>query len=306
MLAIRHVNSKGMTTTARAIIALVFTIIVWGVAPAFVRSFSLTTGPADAMVIRMCFTALAALPLFLFSGFHIDKSDYAMLLVVSVIGMFGYFLGSIFGYTYVPTAFGSMIIAVQPLLIALIAAAIGADRLMPASIIGLIISFAGTLFLFGGNMGSDMKFDEMVSGGVLLLCCDIAWAIYVVFSKPLIRKYGTFKITAWTLLLCAPPSLAFISAGTLETALALDGPAFFSLFFLSVIGTVVCVVTWNFAAPHLSSTAMGASLYLIPVLAVLSGWAVLHETIAISTLIAGAIILAGVAVAEFGSTKKQA
>lgn len=295
-----------MTNTSRAIIALVFTILVWGVAPAFVRSFSLTTGPSDAMVIRMCFTALAALPLFLLSGFHIDRSDFASLFVVAVIGMFGYFLGSVFGYTYVPTAFGSMIIAVQPLLIALIAAANGTDRLRPASIIGLTISFAGTLFLFGGNMGSDMNFGDMMSGGILLLCCDIAWAIYVIFSKPLIRKYGTFKITAWTLLLCAPPSLVFLSAGTLQTALALDGQAFFSLFFLSVVGTVICVVTWNFAVPHLSSTTMGASLYLIPVLAVLSGWAVLHEKITPSTLIAGAIILAGVAVAEFGSSKKAA
>ena len=295
-----------MSNTTHAIIALVFTIFVWGVAPAFVRSFSLTTGPADAMVIRMCFTALAALPLFLFSGWRIEKADIGNLLIISVIGMFGYFLGSIFGYSYVPAGFGSMIIAVQPLLIALIAALIGADRLTLPSIIGLIISFAGSIYLFGGNMSGDMKFDDMLSGGILLLCCDIAWAIYVIFSKPMVRKYGTFKITAWTLLLCAPPSLAFISASTLPAALSLDGQAFFALFFLSVIGTVICVVTWNFAVPHLSSTTMGASLYLIPVLAVLSGWAVLHEKVTPSTLIAGFIILAGVAVAEFGSSKNSA
>lgn len=295
-----------MTLKARAIIALVFTIFVWGVAPAFVRSFSLTTGPADAMVIRMCFTALAALPLFLLSGWHIDRSDFGKLFVVAVIGMFGYFLGSIFGYSYVPAGFGSMIIAVQPLLIALIAAMIGADKLTLPSVIGLIISFVGSIYLFAGNMAGDMKFNDMLLGGVLLLGCDIAWAIYVIFSKPLLRKYGTFKITAWTLLLCAPPSLAFISGSTLSTALSLDGQAFFSLFFLSVIGTVVCVVTWNFAVPYLNSTTMGASLYLIPVLAVLSGWAVLHEKISSSTLIAGLIILTGVAVAEFGSSKKLA
>ncbi len=294
-----------MTNKTRAIIALVFTIFVWGVAPAFVRSFSLTTGPADAMVIRMCFTALAALPLFLLSGWHIDRSDFGKLFVVAVIGMFGYFLGSIFGYSYVPAGFGSMIIAVQPLLIALIAAMIGADKLTLPSVIGLIISFLGSIYLFAGNMGGDMKFNDMLLGGLLLLGCDIAWAIYVIFSKPLLRKYGTFKITAWTLLLCAPPSLAFISGSTLSTALSLDGQAFFSLFFLSVIGTVLCVVTWNFAVPYLSSTTMGASLYLIPVLAVLSGWAVLHEKISSSTLIAGLIILSGVAVAEFGSMKSQ-
>jgi drug/metabolite transporter (DMT)-like permease len=57
---------------------------------------------------------------------------------------------------------------------------------------------------------------------------------------------------------------------------------------------------------YLSSTTMGASLYLIPVLAVIAGWAVLHEKLTVSTLIAGVIILSGVAVAEFGSSKKIA
>jgi drug/metabolite transporter (DMT)-like permease len=295
-----------MTKHTLAVFALVFTILVWGVAPAFVRSFSLTTGPADAMVIRMCFTALAALPLFLISGFHIKKADWGNLFIVAIIGMFGYFLGSIFGYTFVPTAFGSMIIALQPLLIALMAAALTGEKLSLASILGLLISFVGSIFLFAGNVGGDMTFGNMIKGGLLIFGCDIAWAVYVIFSKPLISTYGTVKVTAWTLLLCAPPSLVFISADTWHTALSLDGPAFFSLFFLSVLGTVICVVTWNYAVPFLSSTTMGASLYLVPLLAVLSGWAVLHETISTTTLVAGAIILLGVAVAEFGNAQKSA
>lgn len=160
--------------------------------------------------------------------------------------------------------------------------------------------------MFGGNLGGDMKFTDMVTGGILLLICDIAWAIFVIQSKPLVKKYGTFKISAWTLLLCAPPSLFFLSPSTLSTALTLDNQALFSLFFLSVIGTVLCLVTWNFAVPHLSSTTMGASLYLIPIFTVAAGWWMLGEKASIATLVAGLIILAGVAVAEFGSSKKPA
>lgn len=295
-----------MTNTTRALMALAFTIIVWGVVPAFVRSFSLATGPSDAIVIRMCFTALSALPLFLHSGWRIEKSDIPQLLVVAVIGMFGYFLGSIFGFVYVPAGFGSMIIAVQPLLIVVIAAMTGAEKLALPGILGLIISFVGTLYLFGGTAGGALKFNDLLLGGVLLLASDVAFAIYVIFSKPLLRKYGSLKISAWTLVLCAPPALVFLSGSTWPAVLALDGQAFFSLFFLSVIGTVMCLVTWNYAVPSLSSTTMGASLYLIPVFAVLSGWWVLHEKIMLSTVLAGLIILTGVAVAEFGSSKKMA
>ena len=34
------------------LLALGFTVLVWGVSPAFIRSFSLAAGAADALVIR--------------------------------------------------------------------------------------------------------------------------------------------------------------------------------------------------------------------------------------------------------------
>jgi drug/metabolite transporter (DMT)-like permease len=295
-----------MANSTRAALALIFTIFVWGVAPVFARTFSLKNGPADAIVIRMCFTALAVLPLFLYSGWRIDRADIPKLLVVSIIGMFGYFLGSVFGYKYLPAGFGSMIIAVQPLLIAVIAALVGSERITLNAILGLAISFVGTLYLFSGNMDGDMTTADMIKGGLLFLVCDLAWAIYVVFSKPLLQKYGTIKMTGWTLLLCAPPALVFVSGSTWPAVLALNGQAYAALFFLTVINVVVCVITWNFATTYLNATTMGAALYVIPVLAVLSGWQVLHEKLTSSTLVAGFVILLGVGVAEFGKSRKSA
>ncbi len=284
------------------VIALAFTVLVWGVAPAFIRGFSLATGPADAMVIRMWTTAIAALPLFLVNGWRIDRQDIGTLVLISAIGNFAYFVGTVFGYALVPAGFGSMIIAIQPFMIALLAAALGRDTLTKAALLGLTISFAGTIYLFSGNVGGSISLSDMITGGVLFLFCDIGWAIYVVFSKPLVQKYGTFKISAWVLLLTAVPALAFASGSTFNTAASLDAHALFSLFFLSVIGTVVCIVTWNYAVQHLSATTMGASLYLIPLLAVAAGWAVLGEEASLATVVAGVVILAGVAVAEFGKT----
>jgi len=284
------------------VIALVFTILVWGVAPAFIRGFSLAIGPMDALPIRMWVTAIAALPLLLINGWRIERQDLGALLLIGLIGNFGYFLGSVFGYALVPAGFGSMIIALQPFMIALLAAALGRDRLTKVALLGLTISFAGTIYLFSGNMGGSISLSDMIKGGLLFVLCDIGWAIYVVFSRPLVQKYGTFKISAWTLILTAIPSLAFVSSTTITTVMGLDGQSLFSLFFLSVVGTVICLMTWNYAVPYFSPTTMGASLYIIPLLAVAAGWAVLGEDASLATLIAGVVILAGVAIAEFGKS----
>ncbi len=282
------------------VIFLSFTILVWGVAPAFIRGFSLAIGPMDALPIRMCTTALAGLPLFLFNGWRIERQDIGTLLLISMVGNFVYFLGSVFGYALVPAGFGSMIIALQPFMIALLAAALGRDTLTKAAFLGLTISFAGTIYLFSGNMGGAMALADMIKGGLLFVLCDIGWAIYVVFSRPMVQKYGTFKISAWVLLLTAVPSLVFVSGSTLSTVLSLDAHAIFSLIFLSVVGTVICLMTWNYAVQFFSATTMGATLYLIPLLAVAAGWFVLGEDASLATLLAGLVILAGVAVAEFG------
>lgn len=284
------------------VIALVFTVLVWGVAPAFIRGFSLATGPTDALVIRLWTTALAALPLFLFNGWRIERRDIGTLVLISMVGNFTYFLGSIFGYALVPAGFGSMIIAIQPFMIAILAAVMGRDTLTKSAFLGLTISLAGTIYLFSGNIGGSISLPDMINGGLLFLMCDIGWAVYVVFSRPLVQKYGTLKISAWVLLFTAVPALAFASGTTFGTLASLDSHSIFALLFLSVVGTVVCTVTWNYAVQYLSATTMGASLYLIPLLAVAAGWAVLGEEASLATLVAGVVILAGVAIAEFGKT----
>ena len=169
-----------------ALIALAFTILVWGVAPALIRGFALKTGAADALVIRMWTTAIVALPLFLFNGWRMAKSDAPRMLFVG-LSNFVYFVGSIFGFSLVPAGFGSMIIGVQPLLIALIAAGLGRERIQLAAIIGLAVSFAGTIYLFSGNSGGDITWPNMIKGGLLFLLCDFGWAFYVIFSKPLVQ-----------------------------------------------------------------------------------------------------------------------
>ena len=283
---------------SRALAALAFTILIWGAAPAFIRSFSLALGPSDALVIRSVTAAalsLAVLPFF--GGFRFKVQDLPRLAVISFIGMFGYFIGTIFGFTYVTAGVGGIIISTQPLLIALAAALLGAERLRLATLLGIALSFGGTLYLFGGG---PMNGNHLIEGGLMIFGAGAAWALYVILSKPLIRRYGAFKITGTSLILGALPAFYFVTPQTFHAALNINREALFALFYLSVIGTLLTVSLWNYAAGHLRPTTVGSSLYLIPLLTILSGWLILGEPVAATTLVAGAIVLAGVALAQFG------
>ena len=219
------------------------------------------------------------------------------LLLIS-LGMFGYFAGSIFGFAYVTTGIGGIIISTQPLLIALLANFFGTERITIPTIIGLVVSFTGTLYLFSGD--SSGSHENLIIGGLMIFACGFFWSVYVIFSKSLIQAYGSFKITALSSILATLPALAFASSGTWETVRSLDRNGLLTLCYLTFVGTLLTVSTWNFATARLQPTTVGASLYLIPVLAIASGAIVLGETVTNPTLIAGAIILLGVALAQFG------
>jgi drug/metabolite transporter (DMT)-like permease len=290
---------KSAAPTAFAMLA--FTVIVWGVAPVFIRAFSLATGPADALAIRLIAGALAALPFLpMVGGIKIAGADVPRLLLIGCVGFFGYFAGTIFGFAYAPAGIGTMIMATQPLIIAFLAAMIGAERVTAATVIGLIVSFAGTIYLFAGDVPQGFSQRDIVTGGVMIFLGGIFFAVYAIASPKLVRTYGSAKVALLATIACALPSLAFLSGSTLGTLRGLNGDAWFALAFLTLIGTLLCVVTWNYAAARLQPSTVGASLYLLPVFAVLAGTIYLREDVTPSTVIGGLIILAGVAIAQFG------
>ncbi len=283
------------------LLALGFTVLVWGVAPAIIRSFSLAAGAADALVIRSVATGICCVVLLpFFGGFTVARQDVPRLLLISLIGMFGYFAGSVFGFAYITSAIGGIVISTQPLLIALLASVIGAERVTVPTIIGLIVSFIGSLYLFSGDAQGNISQSHMIIGGLLIFMSGAFWAVYVIYSKSLIQTYGSVKLSLLSLAIATLPALVFISPSTWATTTSLDQNSILSLFYLTFIGTLVTLGTWNYAVGLLRPTAVGASLYLIPIFAITAGTLLLGEIVTPTTLIAGAIILLGVAIAQFG------
>src|SRR5688572_710156 len=125
--------------------AMLFTMLVWGIAPVFIRSLSVGLGAADALVIRYVLVSIGfAIGLYVVSRVRIQGQDWPRLLFVSIVGIFGYNLGSVFGFELVPAGVGGIIIGTQPLLILLVSAIVARTAPSPAAIAGLLIGFAGT------------------------------------------------------------------------------------------------------------------------------------------------------------------
>ncbi len=292
-----------MTSPAnKAILALLFTVVIWGIGPVFIRSLSVALGPADHLAIR--YTLVCALylsGLAIMGGWRIERRDWPRMLVISVIGMVGYNLGSAFGFELVSAGIGSLIIGTQPLLIAAMGAFAARERLSPMAMLGLAIGFTGTVLLVWKDVGVSGKTGDFIIGSTLIFLCGVAWSVYVVASKPLVQKYGAFSITALSIslgsLIMVP---LFARTGTLDTLHAMTAGNWLDMAYLAILSTVIATITWNYGAARLPAAAAGAFLYLVPILGVGAGAVMLGEPVTPGMMAGGGLILLGVAIAQFG------
>jgi len=131
----------------------------------------------------------------------------------------------------------------------------------------------------------------------LCLLAASAYAIAVVVQKPVLARVSSLQVT-WlgcvaATIVCLPftPNLAS------ETEDA-DASAVGWVIYLGLVPTALGFVTWAFALNRTSAGRMAALAYLIPVVAVVLGWAVLDEVPAGLAIAGGALCLAGVYVAR--------
>jgi len=286
----------------RAILALLFTMIVWGVSPVFFRSLSLALGPGDHLAIRYALVGM------LFSGvivatraWRIAREDWPRLIFVSVVGFTGYNLGSAFGFERINAGTGSLIIGTQPLLIALIGAVVGKERLTPAVISGLLVGFAGIVFLVWNDLGVTGDSVSFIIGCAMIFVSGTCWAIYAVASKPLSQKYGSLPVTAMSVAITSLVLVLLLGRpSTLATLAAMTPRSWAEMAYLVIFVTALTMVTWNYGAARLPAAAAGAFLYLVPPIGVAAGALLLGETVTGGMVIGGTLIMAGVAIAQFG------
>jgi drug/metabolite transporter (DMT)-like permease len=286
----------------RAILALLLTMFIWGSAAVFLRTLALALSPENSLALRyVLLTAINVAGLLILGTWRIPRADWGRFLLLGVVGMGGYNWFVNAGFALVPAGLGTIITMVEPLMIAVLAWAILHEHLTRYIFIGIVVSGAGALVLFWKDLSGSTSETVSVIGIVNLLTCCLCWAIYTIFAKPLLQRYDSFTVTAVTMTLAAPFLILPASEPLADLAMKLNGQQWAELLYLVIPNGILGTMLWNYGTKHLTGASTGAFLYLIPVVAVACGAAMLAEPVTVSIVIGGLLILAGVALAQFGA-----
>ena len=294
----------GAEQATRARAALLIMAAIWGVNFSVAKT-ALTTLPPLAFNALRFPMAAALLYAVLRSRGGVPTPTRRDLLLVLLLGLFGnllYQLSFIFGLARTTAGNASLLLAITPIITALLSALVGHERVRPRVWIGVSATFAGiAVLVLGGTRETGVQ-RASIAGDLLMLAAALAWACYTVGSKRLVDKYGAIVVTAWTLW----AGTAGLMLVGLPAMLKLDWRAisfgtWMATVYAGVLSIGVAYMLYYYGVRRIGNTRTGSYSNIVPVFALVTAWLWLGEIPKPVQILGATIIIGGVTMAQLGS-----
>lgn len=211
--------------------------------------------------------------------------------------------------TMVPTGLASLLIAVVPLWMVLLEwLRPNGIKPHPSVFAGIGLGLVGMFLLIGPSaLGLDRPLNFV--GVAILMSASIAWAFGSIYSRHADLPESPLMLTGMEMLMggvfLVGMSVVLGEWQNFQFA-QVTTVSWLALVYLIVIGAFLGFSAYVFLLQVSTPAKVSTYAYVNPVVAVFLGWAVNGETITPITLIASAIIIAGVAVITYFNTRPQA
>lgn len=292
-----------------ALLAAFFAIyVVWGSTYLAIRYAVETIPPLIVAGVRHIVAGVFLLGWAYARGYRPTRREWRASAILGVL----YFVighGSLhWAETVVPSGWAALLIASEPIWIAVLAALVSqGERLTGKTIIGLLLGITGVALLVGEETASGQR--AVVIGSIAILIGTLSWSVGVIYSRTssLPRnapaRAGMPEIVGSLILLTVAGftgefSELHISSVTSRSAL--------SLVYLITFGSILTFSAYTWLLDHVSPTLVSTHTYANPIIAVLLGWLWAGEVINLRVLEAGLLTLVAVFLISRGTTRAHA
>src|SRR5918999_34244 len=297
----------------KALVAYLLVCTVWGSTYLAIRVGVMHLPPMLFAGVRFVIAGLLLTGIVLATGGRLPRhlQDWRVNAITGVFLLLGGNAVVVWAEQHVESGAASVFIAAVPLWAAFF------DALWPGGTtvftwrvgVGLALGFLGSALLAGVSPGELLGAD--LAGPAALTLASASWALGTVYSKRNPTDTSPYAASA----------AQMIAGGVVITALGLvvgeagqwtwTPAGMGALAYLVVFGSIVGFTAYAYALRHASATVVGTYAYVNPVVAVLLGWLILHEsvtprTIAAMALILGAVLMIQLAPGAHGRTERVA
>lgn len=258
-------------------VLLTITALLWSANWVFARGMRHDCGPGAMALGRWLVAFLVVLP---FAWPHLRRdwptvrARAGTLVVLAVLGAGGYNALSYAGVART-TALNAMLLnATVPFFIMGLSWLVLRERLRALEFAGLVVSFAGALWIIVAGDRARLAALDFNRGDLLVVTAMVSWAVYTIIVR---RTPVTIHLLSFVAVLAgiAVASLVPYAAWEMTTRpLNLTLPVLLGWLYMGIGPSVLCYVFWSRGVEAIGPGRTGMFLYLVPVFgAVLSALA---------------------------------
>ncbi|WP_421546747.1 DMT family transporter [Pseudomonas sp. QD4] len=280
---------------------LIAVTMIWG--GTFVAG-RLLSGALEPLLAASLRFLLASLALLLFIAckriplLRPNLRQCVQLLILGFFGIFFYNLCFFYGLQRISASRASLIVALNPAVIALASWLLFREQLSRRQVLGIVGCVLGAALVI--LIRDPQALQGTADGGLgdlLIFGCVLGWGVYSLFSRGLNQSLGplhtvTYSIVLGTLMLGAATALR----GELNPQALLDLSAVqgLSLLYLGLMGSALAYIWYYDGLRQIGATRSGVFIALNPLTAVILGALLLGEQLTLSMGLGAALILLGI------------
>lgn len=237
---------------------------------------------------------------------RIDRQDVPRLILVGLVGIAVYQTLFMTSIKYTSATNSSLLVALSPIFTGILTVLSGQEKFTWRVQIGSLVAFLGAAAVIGLGGNGVSFYPQQLYGDVMGLVAAFFWGWYPVLAAPLVRKYSSLRVTAWSsgvgVLFLALFSLGQIGEASWQWNLLTWGAVLYAAIPVTVYG----LVAWYYGVSKIGPTKVMVYMYAIPLVAILVAAAALRESVNAWQMLGAVVILAGITIVKTKGRRKDA
>jgi len=275
-------------------VKLLLTAIFWGGTFIAARVVAQTVGPFSASFLRFAIASIFLVFITIRMEGKIPRLKKHQILPVILLGLTGVFAYNFFffsGLKTITASRASIIIAMNPIFIAIFAYTLFKEKLTGINVVGILLCVSGAIIVISKGSPLGIIQGDLGAGELHILGCVASWVLYSLIGKSAMKDMSplvtvTYSCLAGGILLLFPAWMEGMPRDITGYSVADWSGIFYLGFFGSVLG-----FTWYYQGiKKIGASKASVFINFVPVSAVILACLLLKEKLDLS-LITGAIMV---------------
>jgi len=223
------------------------------------------------------------------------REQWLPVLMLGLSGVFFYNVFFFLGLQTVSASRAALIVALNPIAIALASTIVFKDQLSPLKIFGITLSLIGATIVISEGNPTVLLSQGLQLGDLFLIGCLFSWALYTIVGKQVMSNLSPVVTATYACLIGAMLLLPFGLWEGYQSDWLLPSPkALFALAYLGILGSALGFCWYYIGVQRIGASQAAVFINFVPIAATILGALILSEPVTSTLITGGGLVITGV------------